>query len=185
MSAGVLQQIDTPQRLYDEPANVFVAGFMGTPPMNLLVGRVANDGGSVSVTLGGQAVVLPDAALDRYAKVAGYAGREIVVGVRADDLHPASTHPGLPTIRAGLVNMEALGSETICYFHVEAETIGVVEEGEEPVTAGAESIVAARPNLVASFPPRVFPRIGEEVEIAVDATNLHFFDQETGAALRS
>jgi multiple sugar transport system ATP-binding protein len=185
MSAGVLQQIDTPQRLYDEPANLFVAGFMGTPPMNLLRGAVANEQGAVSVTLGTQVLPLPDAALDRYPRLTGYAGGEVVVGVRADDLHPASTHAGLPTIEASLVNMEALGSETICYFHIDVETIGVVEEGDEPTVADGESIVAARPNLVASFPPRVFPRIGETVAVAVDAANLHFFDAETGAALRA
>ena len=72
----MLQQIDTPQRLYDEPANVFVAGFIGTPPMNLLVGtRRVNDHGVVTLVLGDTASTVPDAALERYPKLVGYAGQ--------------------------------------------------------------------------------------------------------------
>ncbi len=184
MSGGVLQQIDTPQRLYDEPANLFVAGFIGTPPMNLLVATVVNDHGRVYVQVGDTRIDLPDAALERYPLVAGYAGRNVVVGMRADDLHPATAHAELPAIEATLVNVEALGSETICYFHIDAESIGSVEHVDELEAVDQESIVAARPNLVASFPPRIFPRVGEVVGIAVDASHFHLFDQETGAALR-
>jgi multiple sugar transport system ATP-binding protein len=184
MNAGVLQQIDTPQHLYDEPWNLFVAGFIGTPPMNLLVGTVSAEHGVVSVAVGEHHVEIPDEAIDRYKRLVGYAGRRVVMGVRADDLHPASTHSGLPTISARLVNLEALGSETICYLHIEAESIGSVEAIDELEAVDESSIVAARPNLVASFPPRVSPRIGEDVLLAVDAAHVHFFDEETGAALR-
>ena len=183
MSAGVLQQIDTPQRLYDEPANVFVAGFIGTPPMNLLVGRVEVAHGTVTLVLGDARFDVPDAALERYPKLVGYAGRAVVVGVRSEDLHTPSDRPQLPTLTPRLLNIEALGSETICYFRLDVPTIGVVETDEEAATE-AESIVAERPNFVASFPPRVSPRLDEEVAVAVDVARLHFFDEETGAALR-
>jgi multiple sugar transport system ATP-binding protein len=184
MSAGVLQQVDTPQRLYDEPANAFVAGFIGTPPMNLLVGTVEAERGVVTLALGERRFGVPDAALERYPKLVGYAGRTVVVGARSEDLHAPETHPELPCLTARLLNLEALGSETICYFRIGVETIGSVEAEAEMVAVDAESIVAERPNFVASFPPRVSPRIDEDVLVAVDMARLHFFDQETGAALR-
>ena len=184
MNAGALQQIDTPQRLYDEPANVFVAGFIGSPPMNLFLGQIEVEHAVVTLVLGDQRFVIPDAGLERYSKLVGYAGQTVVAGARSEDLHAPETRPELQSLSAKLVNLEALGSETICYFRVDVPTIGSVEHVEEPTAVDAESIVAERPNFVASFPPRVSPRIDEEVQVAIDTARLHFFDEETGAALR-
>jgi multiple sugar transport system ATP-binding protein len=187
MNAGVLQQIDTPQRLYDEPANVFVAGFIGTPPMNLFVAGLSADHGSLALNLGGQRLELGDDVAARYPLLRGYAGGNVVLGVRSDDLHPAASRPELPTMGAQLLNVEALGSETIAYLRLEAESIGVQADEEEEALAGTgegESIVASRPNLVASFPPRVTLRLDEQVPVAIDTAHLHFFDLDTGAALR-
>src|SRR4051795_4987008 len=110
MSGGLLQQVDTPQRLYDKPANLFVAGFVGTPPMNLLQADVSTQNGTVSVTLAGQRVELSDAVLKRYPGTRGYAGRSVVFGVRSEDLFLAEERPDLPTIHASLQLLEALGS---------------------------------------------------------------------------
>jgi multiple sugar transport system ATP-binding protein len=187
MNAGVLQQIDTPQRLYDEPANVFVAGFIGTPPMNLFVAGLSADHGSLALNLGGQRLELGDDVAARYPLLRGYAAGNVVLGVRSDDLHPAASRPELPTMGAQLLNVEALGSETIAYLRLEAESIGVQADEEEEALAGTgegESIVASRPNLVASFPPRVTLRLDEQVPVAIDTAHLHFFDLDTGAALR-
>src|SRR6266516_4558610 len=85
MNLGVLQQVDTPQRLYEQPANLFVAGFIGTPPMNLVEADVATRNGKVSVRISGQEVALSDATLKRYPGVRAYDGRSIVFGVRSDD----------------------------------------------------------------------------------------------------
>ncbi|MGI8885313.1 MAG: ABC transporter ATP-binding protein [Gaiellaceae bacterium] len=179
MSMGVLQQIDRPQQLYDEPANLFVASFIGTPPMNLFRGRVRVDGDDVFVDVG--QTTLPV----RYEAIRALDGRAVVVGMRAEDLHPAAVRPELPTLDATVELVEALGSGLMAYFHIDAEapraaaTPGAgVEQTEEP----EEGI--ARPNLVAHFPPRVALTLGENVPVAVDTANLHFFDEETGAALR-
>jgi multiple sugar transport system ATP-binding protein len=187
MSAGVLQQIDTPQRLYDEPANVFVAGFIGTPPMNLFIAGLSADHAALELSLGGQRLRLGDEAAARHPLLRGYAGTNVVLGVRSDDLHPGASRPDLPVVNAQLLNVEALGSETIAYLRLEAESIGVHADEEEEVLAGsgeADSIVASRPNLVASFPPRVTLRLDEQVPVAIDTAHLHFFDVDTGAALR-
>src|SRR3954470_12387739 len=101
MSKGILQQVDAPQRLYDRPENLFVAGFIGTPPMNLLEGSVTVNGG-VSVGLGGNTLAIPDQALASYPQLRDWNGRNVIVGLRAGDLHPAQGVEGMPQITAAV-----------------------------------------------------------------------------------
>jgi len=183
MKDGVLQQIDSPQRLYDEPANLFVAGFIGTPPMNLLEATVAGD----SVVVGSQRIELSAAALRRYSRLREFEGRAVVLGVRSEDIHPAAVRTELPAIEARLELVEALGSTTMAFFRLDARSILAAAEAEaaEVLEAeSAESIAASRPNLVAAFPPRFDLRLGDVMQISIDTANAHFFDESTGAALR-
>src|SRR4051794_3186227 len=99
MSKGVLQQVAEPQTLYDQPDNIFVAGFIGTPPMNLFPAGISVNGG-VSVRLGGDTVAVPDATLRRYPGLRHADGKTVVLGIRAANLHPPSLRPDLPTITA-------------------------------------------------------------------------------------
>src|SRR5262249_39221602 len=187
MSLGVLQQVDTPQRLYEHPANLFVAGFIGTPPMNLVEGHVATQNGSVAVTVAGQSILLSDAPLKRYPGVRGYAGRNVVFGVRSDDLYLANARPDLPELRATLQLLEALGSHTMAYFKLDAEAVasGAQETEAADAEEGGEGVTATRPNFVASFAAAdAFAlRVEQEVPIAVDVANAHLFDRETGEPL--
>jgi multiple sugar transport system ATP-binding protein len=185
MSKGLLQQVDPPQRLYDRPENLFVAGFIGTPPMNLLEATATVNGG-VSIDLGGNRVAVADEALRFYPKLREYNGRPVIVGVRAGDLHPAQGRDDLPQIRARVELVESLGGESMAYFRVDARHIKSEAAAEEEVleSAAAETVVGSRPNLVASFPPHVHLKLGDNVSIAVDTKNLHFFDEASGAPLR-
>jgi multiple sugar transport system ATP-binding protein len=185
MSKGRLQQVDAPQRLYDRPENLFVAGFIGTPPMNLIEGTASVNGG-VSVDLGGNLLPIADEALGNYPRLREYDGRKVIVGLRAGDLHPGQEHAALPQIRARIELVESLGGESMAYFHVDARQIkaeAVAEEAELESTDEA-SVVGTRPNLVASFPPHVQLTLGDDVPISVDTRNLHFFDEGSGAPLR-
>ncbi|MGZ4353888.1 MAG: ABC transporter ATP-binding protein, partial [Gaiellaceae bacterium] len=184
MNAGVLQQVAEPQLLYDTPANLFVAGFIGTPPMNLLEGQVSVNGG-VSVSLGGDTLPVDEQALARYGKLRSYGGHKVVVGLRSQFLHPGSERPELPTLAARVELVEALGDESVVYFHIEAFAIreGQHEDINE-VPTGDEGVVASRPNLVGQFPAHVQLQLGDEVRVAVDTGKLHFFDPETGEPLR-
>jgi multiple sugar transport system ATP-binding protein len=186
MRNGVLQQVADPQTLYDTPANLFVAGFIGTPPMNLLQATVAVDGG-VSVALGGTSLPVPDAALASYPGLRGANGRTVVAGVRSQFLHPAAERPELPTLDGRVELVEALGGESIVYFHIDAFAVreGQHEDDEsEVVESGGGGVVASRPNLVAQFPAHVQLRISEQVPVAVDVARMHFFDAESGEPLR-
>ena len=185
MNKGVLQQVDAPQRLYDRPENLFVAGFIGSPPMNLLEAQVSANGG-VSIDLGGNTLPIPDAALANYPKLREWNGRNVIVGLRAGDLHPAQGFDQLPQITADVELVESLGGESMAYFKVDARQIKAESSAaeEELENEDEASVVGSRPNLVASFPPHVQLRIGDRVPIAVDAKNLHFFDEGSGAPLR-
>ncbi len=184
MRNGVLQQVAEPQRLYDSPANLFVAGFIGTPPMNLLEAKVSVNGG-VTISFGGIDFPVPDAALAAYQGLRGYAGRTVVAGVRSQYLFPAAARPELPTLTGRVDLVEALGGESIVYFHIDATTVreGQHEDDEEPAASG-EGVVASRPNLVAQFPAHVMLRLKDEIPVAVDVARMHFFDAESGDPLR-
>jgi multiple sugar transport system ATP-binding protein len=190
MNGGELQQVERPQRLYDEPANLFVAAFIGTPPMNLLAADVVSRNGTVEVGLGSQRLPLSDATLKRYPRIRGYDGRSVVVGVRADDLHFARDRTDLPSLDASLELLEALGSTSMAYFKVDAPTVRPgIDRADEELEADEESgqgVTAARPNLVASFTAAeaLSLRLDEQIQVAVDVAKLHFFDEETGAPLR-
>jgi len=190
MSMGVLQQVDRPQHLYDEPFNLFVAGFIGTPPMNLFEGTVHSTGDSVSVTIGSTTLPVGDVCVRRYPAVRGFDSRDVVVGVRSEDVHPAAARTDLPTIDARVDLVEALGSGQMAYLHIDATRVrpagtDEAEALEAPEGSGEEEGVAtARPNLIAHFPPRIDLRIAETIPVAIDIAGLHFFDPETGAALR-
>ncbi len=183
MSMGVLLQVDRPQALYDEPSNLFVASFIGTPPMNLFAGKIRVEGEDVVAEIGPASLPVGAACLRRYGAIRAMAGKGVVVGMRAEDLYPAESRPDLPTLDATVELVEALGSGLQAYFHIDADPVrppGTHGAGpEEGVDAGI-----AQPNLVASFPPRVELRLGSRVPVAVDPGSLHFFDEETGAALR-
>jgi multiple sugar transport system ATP-binding protein len=187
MSQGLLQQVDTPIRLYEQPANLFVAGFIGTPPMNLLSATVTGTNGSVEADVSGQRLPLSDAVLRRYPGARREPGKPIVLGVRADDLHASSSRPDLPQLQARVELVEALGATSMAYFRIEAHVIRAGEDGfESAVEEEGMGVTAARPNLVASFTARdaLDLRLEEMVPVAVDTAQVHLFDAETGEPLR-
>jgi len=188
MSMGILQQVAEPQVLYDAPSNVFVAGFIGTPPMNLFEARIERDGDYVAVVLAGIRIPMPKDRDWRYPRLVEYVGKQIVLGVRAEDVYAAETKPGWPSIKGRLGLLEALGSSQIGYLHIDANKVATTTtaqtastRAEDLPTEAASSFVT---NLVAYFPPRMPLKLNSEVNVAFDVANLHFFDADSGAALR-
>jgi multiple sugar transport system ATP-binding protein len=184
MQGGVLQQVDVPQMLYDTPANLFVAGFIGTPPMNLLEATVSVNG-SVSLELGGATLPVPDEALRAYPGLRGLNGKPVVTGIRSQFLHPASERPDLPTLTGRVELIEALGSDSMVYLHIDANAVREGQHADQDIIeeAGA-GVGGVRPNLVADFPSHVQLRLTDEIPVAVDVAKLHFFDGDSGEPLR-
>ena len=189
MNLGRLQQVDTPQRLYEQPANLFVAGFIGTPPMNLLEADVSADNGTVLLSVGGQSLQLSPATLARYPGVRHKVGKPIVLGVRSDDLLPVAGHADLPSLTARIDLIEALGSHSMVYMRLDAKALRehlTEDEEDAQLDESGEGVTATRPNFVASFPAREATglQIGADLPVAVDVANVHLFDDESGEPLR-
>jgi multiple sugar transport system ATP-binding protein len=178
---GLLQQADTPTNVYERPANLFVAGFIGSPPMNLAQTTIERGEGKLVVPLGDTKVTLPPGR-----KLDDWVGRTVVVGIRPEDLKGARNGPA--TLPATVDRVEALGASILAYFHIQAEAPKA--EGVAAATGGEqleEVPLIGRSGTVfcATFEPRSGVRAGDKVQVVVDADRLHFFDPETEDALSS
>jgi multiple sugar transport system ATP-binding protein len=174
MRKGELQQVASPQELYDNPVNIFVAGFIGSPAMNMLAGRVE----SGRITLGDS--VLPVSGLDAYA------GGELVVGIRPEDLEDAAlVEEDGPRLRGRVELRESLGSEVLVHFTTTAQPAVTDDVRELAQDIGDDRVTKAdRPALlVGRFSPKTRVVEGDVIEVAIDHTALHFFDSDTGLAI--
>jgi multiple sugar transport system ATP-binding protein len=182
LRSGVLQQCDAPQVLYDRPANIFVAGFIGSPAMNLFQGGLSTDLGSL--TLGSQQIALPDDVHLQRTGLKRYAGRSIVVGIRPEDLPAAnSEHPG-PVLTGEVEIVEALGSELLVHFSTDARVVraeGPEASGDEEIPESGEDDTAV--DCVARVEPRLSVHAGERMMFSVATDRIEFFDLDTGLAI--
>jgi multiple sugar transport system ATP-binding protein len=192
---GELQQVDTPQALYDEPINLFVAGFIGSPSMNLMEVTLSGSDGSLVVELGEFRLPLPEEALATHPALRGFAGRPVVLGIRPEDMEDASLMADAPAdrrIRSTVNLSEALGSDVLVHFTLEtppAITDDVRElaaDVDQEAVAHIERVAATGvSNVVARLSPRTRAREGEPIELVVDTRRLHFFDPENGSRIGS
>jgi len=157
MHDGFIQQVDTPQNLYDRPQNLFVAGFIGTPPMNFLESVIVKVGERYVARVGDADLpLLPDRL--SYDKVVPYEGKDVVVGVRPENLHLDPAYLNLPTtgvLDAGVDLAELMGSEIYVY----------ARSGET--------------SFIAKVPPQLGVESGAKIKVAVDCNKTHLFDKET------
>ncbi len=188
LKRGILQQVDTPQNLYDSPANVFVAGFIGSPAMNLLNAKIERgvDGG-VGIRLGDQTVDLSPSVLTNNPSLEQSVGSSMVVGIRPEDFEDASIASAAPPdrrLRVPVTLVEALGSEIIVHFSLGAEPFEIMDaefEGEDALAATTDH--AGNYVYVARVNPRSRASIGDTIELVVDTDRCHFFDPSSGATL--
>lgn len=174
LKGGVLQQVDTPKRLYESPVNAFVAGFIGSPSMNLFEATLTGD----ELMSGALAIRLQDAAFVRRPGLKSYAGRKVVFGIRPEDLYDSSLESGrkYQTIPAKVTSIEELGSEQIVHLDIDAVR---VDSGDPD----AVQDFGLASNAVAKFEPTSTVRSGSEIRLALDDAKLHFFDPETHLAI--
>jgi multiple sugar transport system ATP-binding protein len=178
---GYLQQVDTPQNLYDLPTNVFVAAFIGSPSMNLFDGTLEVGEQGASVRIGSQSVALPPETLTRRPALREYDGRRIVVGIRPEDFEDAALSASTPAdrrIKATVKLVEALGSELMVHMAIDAKR---VDSGDPD--APEELPGEGYANVVARFSPRSRVHVDEDVDVVVASENLHFFDAQNHQAI--
>ena len=152
---GVIQQVDTPQNLYDKPANKFVAGFIGSPQMNLIDAKVVQVGNQVHVQFGNADITLPDEK-GKVLVQKGYVGKEVCFGIRPEDIHDGdmSNYPGA-TLTATIRVYELLGAEVFLYFDIN-ET-----------------------SFTARVSPRTTARPGDILTLGLDLSRIHIFDKDS------
>ena len=164
MKDGLIQQVDTPQNLYDMPCNLFVAGFIGTPQMNFITCHLEQRGTDLYVTFGNNSIKVPaDKAADPALKE--YIGQDVVIGIRPETIHdePAvvATMPE-STIETTVDVTELMGAEIYLYLGF---------DGQEDATNGK--------NIIARVSARSSSRAGDAIKVAIDTTRMHIFDKDT------
>jgi multiple sugar transport system ATP-binding protein len=177
LSKGVLKQVDTPQNLYDHPNSLFVASFIGSPQMNLLVGTV-HTGDAATLTIGSQTLPLPPEVFQSSPALAAYDGREVAVGIRPERCQDASmaSHDG-SVLRGTVEVREGLGSEVQLHLTVDAPGL---------LVGGAEgTVVVPKADVVARVDPYTSLQVGDTATITADAKHMHFFDRDTELAIGS
>jgi len=185
---GVLQQVGPPDEVYDEPVNLFVAGFIGSPPMNLARGTVEAQNGSLLARIGDTQIPVPD-DVARAQRLEEWRDRTVIVGIRPEDLHAPGRdgRPESAAFGAEVDRVEALGASLLVHFPVDAP---------QAKTAGVAAATGGQLDHVplighegawfcAAFEPRSAVRVGDRIDVAVDARRLHFFDPESEVSTRA
>ncbi len=190
---GLLQQADPPQTLYEHPVNLFVAGFIGSPAMNMAEAELVRTNGMWFVQFGGYRLRVDDEVLEARPALKGYEGDRLVVGIRPEDMEDASLVAGAAEDRriAAVVGLrEALGSEVLIHFTVKTPPVLTEDTKELAVDVGTETLQVleeqarqAQTEFVARLNPRTKVREGERIEVFVDTRRLHFFDVERGLGI--
>jgi multiple sugar transport system ATP-binding protein len=184
---GVLQQVAQPEELYHRPQNMFVAGFIGSPAMNMIEATVVRENGSTRIVAGQMSIDLSTTTLSAHPVLPAYEGRTIVLGIRPEGLNDAALagdNPQ-PRVRGHAELREALGSEVLMHFSVQARTAVTDEVRELAQDAGDDRPIGQlesleRTTLVGRFSPQTRIRQGDTIEVAIDENALHFFDPSTG-----
>jgi multiple sugar transport system ATP-binding protein len=191
MHDGVLQQVGPPQDVYREPANVFVAGFIGSPAMNFAEARLAaGSDGATFVEFGGHRLLAPRELLAARPALRAYEGRDVIVGIRPEDMEDASLVDGVQAERVmpAVVKLrESMGPEAFLHFPVRTPPVARAWEhrrasaeanGDGVADVADESTVETA--FVARVGARTHAREGEQVDLAVDTASMQFFDPSTG-----
>jgi multiple sugar transport system ATP-binding protein len=190
---GVLQQADTPQFLYDHPANLFVAGFIGSPAMNMVQATFSTSNGSGFVDFGGFRLAVPEEVIAAHPSVRQFDGKPVVVGLRPEDIEDAELVPDAPSdrrIRSVVDIREALGADVVVHFNVEAPVV-ITEDvkelahdvGQEALDAVEQKAQEGKSEFLARLSPRTKATIGKPIELVVDVSRMNFFDPDTGLAI--
>lgn len=191
MRLGVLQQVDAPARLYRKPNNLFVAGFIGSPAMNLLGATVRQEDERLYVEFGSNRLAIDASVEQERPALRAYKGREVVLGVRPEDMEDAALVSGAPQerrIRTTVELREDMGSEVFVHFAVDSPPLLTEDTKELAADRGLEIEELAGPQtqrtlFVARFDANTAAAEDDAIEVLVDTRVLYFFDADTGMSI--
>ncbi len=191
---GLLQQFEAPQRLYERPANLFVASFIGSPAMNMLEGRLERNGDGIVCRIGSASFALPPEVVNERPALANNLGKPIAVGIRPEALEePGRRNGATGSLRGRVQGIEALGSELLAYVDIEANPVlvedvveGIVDmEAAEDIAEMKGDADGTRATVVARLEPSAKVHPDDTLELAVDLRRLHFFDLDSGQTIEA
>ena len=187
---GRLQQVDEPQALYDHPVNLFVAGFIGSPAMNMVEAELRRQGEGWRVTFGDTTLALDPEMVASRPALGAFDGKHVIIGIRPEDIEDVAIHSDSATdrrLRTSVTLREALGSEVLVHFTVDVPPVLTDDTRELARDAGAAELEAGRhegrSTFVARLSPRTEARERADVELVVDTSRMHFFDPDTGSSI--
>jgi multiple sugar transport system ATP-binding protein len=190
---GELQQVDAPQILYDHPVNLFVAGFIGSPAMNLVEASVSRSDGAISLEFGSHVLRVDDQCVTERPGLKAYEGKTVIVGIRPEDMEDASLVADAPRdrrISATADLRESLGSTVMMHFTIDAPVVLTEDTKQLAGDVGTEALDSlherakqATSTFVAQLDPRTGVRKNDPVELVVNTGRLHFFDRDTGLGI--
>lgn len=191
MKLGILQQVDAPARLYRRPNNLFVAGFIGSPAMNLVGATVREEDDRLYVEFGGDRLAIDSSVDQERPALRAYVGRQVVVGVRPEDLEDAALERGAPEdrrMRTTVELREDMGSEVFVHFSVDTPPLLTEDTKELAADRGLDVEELASPQtrqttFVARFDANTAAAEDDVVEVLVDTGSLYFFDADTGMSI--
>jgi multiple sugar transport system ATP-binding protein len=193
MRKGLLQQVEPPQVLYDHPVNLFVAGFIGSPAMNMVEGTLVRSNGSMFAEFGEFRLRVADETVRARPALSKYEGKKLVIGLRPESMEDASLVPEAPEDRriGALVELrEALGSQVAIHFTIDAPTVLTEDTKELAHDLGAEALEdltaqaeQSKSKFVAQLDPRTRVLEGDRIELVVETDRFHFFDPETSLGI--
>ncbi len=190
---GELQQVGSPPTLFGKPQNLFVAGFIGSPSMNFVSTRLERADGGLKAAVGDQVLRLDPKVLSARPALENHVGKDIIVGIRPQDFEDAALVGDLPEgsrLKAHIDLVEALGTQTLVHFAVNAPVVLTEDMKELAADIGGEQVEkleeqaqAGRNDFVAELDPKSKASQGDDVELFVDTTQLHFFDPESALGI--
>jgi multiple sugar transport system ATP-binding protein len=190
MNAGRLLQVDTPQVLYSQPTNEFVAGFIGSPAINLVEAQLEQTNGHLSVSFGEHRLAVDDRAARNRSRLKDYVGKSIILGIRPEDFEDASLESDVPSDRRVTVKVdliEPLGAEVLAYFGTAATGVvssaATADVGEDADVRLGDEGTTDGSRMCARVSPHTRIALGQTAELAVDTSRLYFFDPESREAV--
>jgi multiple sugar transport system ATP-binding protein len=186
LRGGVLQQVGPPQELYDRPVNLLVAGFIGSPAMNIVTATLAIDGaGQASLSFGDHRLDLPAGVLHARPALRGHVGRRLAVGIRPEDMEDAAIvgHEDGAVITSVADLVEAMGCDVMVHFPVDAQPVVTEDRRKLDRETGGDIGSGGKNVLIGRFSPRTRVFEGQPIAVRVDTARLHYFDLATGASI--
>jgi multiple sugar transport system ATP-binding protein len=187
MRNGGLEQVDTPQALYDRPVNLFVGGFIGSPAMNMVPAKLVTEGDKLFAVFGSQRIVVPREQLSQRRQLINYKEKDVILGIRPEDFEDVELAGGSvdpdAVLDVEVALAEPMGAEIVAHFEVDSPPVKSKDARDLMIEEEHEMSDSGKALFTARLDPKSSARDGRPLKVVADVTRLYFFDPDTEAAI--